>query len=231
MCRYTAQAGSQKERSSGWLLVTDPHQQSDPTSGVWDDSRGSYLPLELVLLVPCHLRVSAEKEAPVVGPPLSSHTLPTWLPSLLGGPRLPLTTHPSLLRLSPYSQPQSSSLGLTSKAQAPHYLSDEYLKLGSAGQHWLCKSLSALASVNQLLCSPLRLQSSLSVPADLPASEWTSLHEEKFSLSQLPPKDTGPRSHPDSFLPFSFFFLNFFFCPAQRFSCFFGSQRSSAHVQ
>ena len=83
----------------------------------------------------CHLRVSAEKEAPVVGPPLSSHTHPTILPFLPSGPRPPLIPHPSLLRLSPCSQPQSSSLGVTSKAQGPHYLSNEYLKLGSAGQH------------------------------------------------------------------------------------------------
>lgn len=31
---------------------SQPSPWSDPTSGVWDDSSGSYLPLELVLLVP-----------------------------------------------------------------------------------------------------------------------------------------------------------------------------------
>ena len=56
----------------------------------------------------CHLRVSAEKEAPVVGPPLSSHTHPTILPFLPSGPRPPLIPHPSLLRLSPCSQHLSS---------------------------------------------------------------------------------------------------------------------------
>ena len=70
--------------------------------------------------------------------------------------------------------------------------------LGSAD----CASLSGLASVNQLLCSPLRLQSSL-----CPCGSACQLMDfpscRKIFPSQLPPKDTCPILIPPP--PLSFF--------------------------
>ena len=54
-------------------LLQDPWQWSAPASGVQDGSGGLYLPLQLMYVVPCHLRVCVEKEAPMAGPPLSLH--------------------------------------------------------------------------------------------------------------------------------------------------------------
>ena len=72
----------------------------------------------------------------------------------------------------------------------------------------LCRSHSVLPATDWLLHSPLRSQSSPSVPADLPAGEGASPDAGTCSLLQLPPRGVGPVLLPLlSFFPSSFFHL------------------------
>ena len=210
-------ACSQESRSSGWLPVTGPlavvctclwsprwQWRLVPTPAA--HVRGA-LPPESV----CGERSSYGGPTPLLAWP------PTIAPSLSGGPRPPLTPHSTPLRLSPCSQPQSSPPGLTTKAQAsahsPH-LPQRWVS--QAGECWVggtdhvCRSLCTLPSVNRLLCSPLRLQSSPSVPADLLASKGTSQCVENFTLSQILHRSTGSVLIPFSLSLFFFFFFSLF---------------------
>ena len=70
------------------------------------------------------------------------------------------------------------------------------------GQDLLCWSLSVLPSVSQLLHSPLSLQLSHSVPADLPVSQVSYQGEGTPPPPKLPPRCTSL-----VLIPFFFFFL------------------------
>lgn len=74
------------------------------------------------------------------------------------------------------------------------------------GTDHLCKSLSGLATANQLLESPLRFWSSPSVPAYIPTDEETFQGAGTFSLSQSPPRCVGPLLIPVFLSPFLFLF-------------------------
>ena len=184
--------------------------------------------------------VSAWRKKKPYGRPTPFLMCPTAMVFCLSGGPKPLSgllscgvLHPSPLRLSSYSQPQTSSHGLTSKDQAsvpnphlPQWVSRQAFQAGKCcSALTLCAGFSSLCPPHLLLHSPLRLQSSTSVPA----SEGTSQCMETFPLSQLPPSGTDP-------IPILFFFIIFFFfllpyTVMWKFSCPFGSLRSSASIQ
>lgn len=141
----------------------------------------------------------------MVGPTLSSHAPQQWLLASLVVPDFLNSlgcsaSHPSALGLacclhaanrSPLPKPD---LRLEPQYPGP---------LVQAFEARVCQSappnragLLCLPSAHLPPCSPLRLRSSLSVLADLPASKET------FRLSQLPPRATGP-----VLIPFSLFFF------------------------
>lgn len=88
------------------------------------------------------------------------------------------------------------------------------------GRDYLCRSHSVLPAIDWLLCSPLSLQISFPIPADLLAVEGTPLGAGTFTFLQLPLRSIGPDfllplfpllSYPVMWQSFSFFQV-FEFC-------------------
>ena len=142
---------------------------------------------------------------PTMGPRLIGAQASSLLPELpwLWGTTLVSPQAVSRQLISVHSpswllKPKSQQLALTHPAE-------EYLRLGSlAAMTTTCAGLSPTdPPETSWLCSPLRLQGSCSVLADLPANDGTSQCVETSPLSQLPPGAQVP----SPLLSLSFFFF------------------------
>ena len=171
----------------------------------------------------------------MAGPPLSSCTPQQWSLSSLAGPGFFLDFL-SCGALAPsgclHAANPSPFLGVRPLKPEPQHPSPTRPSRQASVSGWgllvgtdpLCGILSTLLSTPLLLHSPLRLQSS---HLPIPASEGGFLVCRKFSSFTAPPHRCW--SCPNSFVFFSFFLLPY---PIMwRFSCLFGSLRSSASIQ
>ena len=162
------------------------------------------------------------------------------VPWLSSEPRL-LPSAPSLATLQPLQagsvQPtQILSLNLTSEAQASALSPCKHLQMSvsgwgaqGGGTDHLCKLLSILPSADWLVIIELS-----SVAPKLPFHPGWSPHQwEDFpgcgNVSAFITPPLGHRSRLNSFLALFFFLL--YYLVTWRFSCYFGSLRSSASIQ
>ena len=146
---------------------------------------------------------------------------PSVAPCLSGGPRhLPRTPSGAIL------QPLRAVSSLLTAILSPGLISEARASAPSPCSHWwtsisgrgvqggstdhLCKLLNLLPSADQLLHSPSRLWSFLSIQANFPTSDGTSQGVGTF-LSQLPPWGSGPVLIPFSLSLFFFFIFYFSF--------------------
>ena len=115
-----------------------------PTSGAQDGSCNLPLPPELLSVASCCLGTLTGKEVLMVVPPLSM-CLPIMVTCLSGGPRF-LPSTPSVATAQPLKAVSTPNPGplletdlqsLSFIPQPPHTLTEECLRLGSAG--WWCR--------------------------------------------------------------------------------------------
>ena len=167
----------------------------------------------------------AEIEAPMAGPPVSLYIPQQWCLASLAGPGFfsdslsGSALHPSPLRLSSHSQPQSSPQGLTSETPAsvpspthpsPQWTSRQASQAGEClSAPTLCIGLSPLCPLHTCCCALLQGSKAppLSSLISLPARGFLNVQKPFLFHSSLPEVQV-----PSLFLSL---FFSFFFCPTQ----------------
>ena len=220
-----AHARSQESGGSGWCLVAGPLAAAAVHACLWNqrwqwwltpaaEARvGSALPPE---------SMRAEKEAPMAVLSLSSRAPQQWRLALLAGPAsFPYslgcgTPHPSPLRLSPCSQPQSFPQLWPSKLE-PQHPAPTHLS-GWVSQAVECQAVAPIICAGlSPLCPPESGCCTLLQGSKAPALSWlVSLLVR--GLPSVPKTFLCHSPLPGGQVPFWFLslsFFSFFICPTQ----------------